>query len=344
MDCSIQLYSESYDVKSCNVTDATDNNALLFLKQTVRNSFIPNLLHKNGNYSEPTKELLQYLNFDFRLQPSLLHAVTNLHKGALVVDKEVIFIKVVEGYSRGKAMDIHAETNLKSVSTPSNSFYGSLSVGILEEADGGGSKRKLKIGSKTMNVSVTMSAKLLAEHPLNIGPETATTAWQIHPLTARIFYRVTEIKQFLEIMRSPAAYTMPTSLTTLRQLVSGFGDSTTFLPLRRAHEELDGDLMVPTTVFILCDTPHSQGYGTSANSTGKLASRFLQSLAMSMMTLLPTPDFSTDLHAFRMAAVLKNIQTNEKGKYKPSKSWDTLSSLSASLSINWNSMEVSLLL
>lgn len=56
MDCFIQLYSKSYDVKSFNVTNtSTDNNVLLFLKQTVRNSF----MHKDGNYSEPAKDLLQ---------------------------------------------------------------------------------------------------------------------------------------------------------------------------------------------------------------------------------------------------------------------------------------------
>jgi hypothetical protein len=79
-------------------------------------------------------------------------------------------------------------------------------------------------------------------------------------------------------------------------------------------------------VFTLCDTPHSEGYSTSSNSISKLASRFLKFLVKPMMVLLPIPDFSTDFHAFRTAAELKNIQPNEKGEYKPSKSWDTLSS------------------
>lgn len=60
-------------------------------------------------------EILQHLNFDFRLRPSLLHAVENLHRGSIVVGKEVIFIMDVEAYGRERACHIHAETNLKSI-------------------------------------------------------------------------------------------------------------------------------------------------------------------------------------------------------------------------------------
>ncbi|KAG1137089.1 hypothetical protein G6F37_011562 [Rhizopus arrhizus] len=90
----------------------------------------------------------------------------------------------------------------------------------------------------------------------------------------------------LEIACSPAIYTMPTSLTSLRQLISGFGNPGTFLRLRTAYKGLDGDPMALITVFTLCDTPHSHGYDTSANSTGKLTLCFLQSLAMSMMNTM----------------------------------------------------------
>lgn len=237
------------------------------MKQVVETSFLPNLLSKNGDYSEPFPELLHHLNFDYRLKPSLLRAVANLRRGSIVVDKEVIFVMVAEVYGRGKASDTHAETNLKSLPTPASSFYGSLSIGIHEEANSGTIKRKLKIVSRSMNVLVTMSCCLKSQQSLNIGPETASTLQQVKPLTARIFYCDSEIKQFLNAM-SDNTFTVPKSLTSLRQLTSGFGDSTTYLPFRAAHEELNDDLMVPATVFTLCDMPHNQGYGTSSKSTG----------------------------------------------------------------------------
>jgi hypothetical protein len=111
-------------------------------------------------------------------------------------------------------------------------------------------------------------------------------------------------------MRSSATYTMPTSLTSLRQLLSGFGDPSIFLPLCAAHEELDDDFMVPTIIFTLCGTPHSPCYDVS---------RYLQSLIMPMINAMPTPDFSTVLGEFKTATALKNIRANEKGEYKPSK-------------------------
>ena len=58
MSFIIQIHKELYDVKSCGVTVATDNNALLFLKQIVRSPFIHDVMLKNGDYTKPTKELL----------------------------------------------------------------------------------------------------------------------------------------------------------------------------------------------------------------------------------------------------------------------------------------------
>lgn len=77
---------------------------------------------------EPTAELLGHLNYDFRLYPSLLHAVAKLHTGSLIADKDVIFAMTAEAYGRAKPVDIHGETSMKSFPSPSNCLYGSLSL------------------------------------------------------------------------------------------------------------------------------------------------------------------------------------------------------------------------
>ncbi|KAI8384658.1 uncharacterized protein BYT42DRAFT_612341 [Radiomyces spectabilis] len=140
---------------------------------------------------------------------------------AIIVEKEVVFVLVAEAYGRSKSIDIHGETNQKSYPTPSSCKYESLSVGVFEESDGNGMKQKLKIGSKTMNILVTMSAPLRSQNGLDIGPETSASPQAIRPSTAKIFYRDTEIQRYLDIMRNPGNYDLPTNVVSLRQLVSG---------------------------------------------------------------------------------------------------------------------------
>ncbi|KAG2235164.1 hypothetical protein INT48_003508 [Thamnidium elegans] len=85
------------------------SDVTILLKKTVRSSFVPNLLEENGEYSGLTKEL---------------------HTGALVIDKEVIFTIASEAYSRSKATDIHGKSDPKSVPPESNSYYGSMCAGV----------------------------------------------------------------------------------------------------------------------------------------------------------------------------------------------------------------------
>lgn len=75
MNCTFQLHKETYDIKSSTVVHMPNENSSMFLRQTIRNSIFPGLLQKNGDYIEPSSELLQHLNTDFRLQPALLHTV-----------------------------------------------------------------------------------------------------------------------------------------------------------------------------------------------------------------------------------------------------------------------------
>ncbi|KAI8391536.1 uncharacterized protein BYT42DRAFT_485886, partial [Radiomyces spectabilis] len=74
------------------------DKAVEYLKQSVRKSWLPNLLNKMGDYMEPAKDLQEALNFDFRRRPSFLQAVAKLHTGSIVIDKAVILILVAEAY------------------------------------------------------------------------------------------------------------------------------------------------------------------------------------------------------------------------------------------------------
>lgn len=78
----------------------------------------------------------------------------------------------------GKIIVIYDETNPNLVLMLSKHFYGSLSAGIHEEADSSGSKCKLKIENKFMNILVTMFARLKAEKPFDVGFEAAATTRQ----------------------------------------------------------------------------------------------------------------------------------------------------------------------
>ncbi|KAI7903777.1 uncharacterized protein BX663DRAFT_432324, partial [Cokeromyces recurvatus] len=89
------------------------------------------------------------------------------------------------------------------VPTVSNSHYESLCAGVYNESDGSSLKCKLKIGSKTMNILVTISIRVSAKKPVNIGPETSTTSYLIRSKAVRIFHCVDEVHQFIEIMCDP---------------------------------------------------------------------------------------------------------------------------------------------
>ncbi|KAL0090706.1 hypothetical protein J3Q64DRAFT_1611771, partial [Phycomyces blakesleeanus] len=94
------------------------------------------------------------------------------------------------------AIDIHSESDQNSVPAVSGFRYEFLYVCSY----GGSTKRKLKIGSKTMNILVTISVRVSTEKSVDIGPETSTTSYFVRSKAARIFYRVDEINQFTETM------------------------------------------------------------------------------------------------------------------------------------------------
>ncbi|ORE06545.1 hypothetical protein BCV72DRAFT_335841 [Rhizopus microsporus var. microsporus] len=141
--------------------------------------------------SPPTESLLKELTNDFRFTPSLLHA------GAFVVaNDEVLVLLACKVYGGFKSADIHNDNPMKS--TPS--FCEKIFVEIYEEFDGVEIKKMLKIGAKYMDILVTMSTGLTTEN----------------------------IERFKETMAQGAEYCPPQDLNALCQLVSGFGDLSTY--------------------------------------------------------------------------------------------------------------------
>ncbi|ORX56913.1 hypothetical protein DM01DRAFT_1238258 [Hesseltinella vesiculosa] len=152
-------------VKLCQGTEiGTEDRAVILgeagarLQRVMKNSWLPRLSEKYGDYAEPGEPLLAALNADFRFQPGLLKAVAELHAGAIVVDKDVTLALVCEAYARSKSVDVHSESLNLSLpsSNPSSAYPSTLTAGVFNEADGHGTKAKLKIASTSM----------LGPHPL----------------------------------------------------------------------------------------------------------------------------------------------------------------------------------
>lgn len=86
---------------------------------------------------------------------------------------------------------------------------------------------------------------------------------------------------------------------------------------------------MPATISTICDLLHNPGYGSAVNAPGKLASRFLQALAVSVINQLPI-DFSPALDAFSNVKLVKGSQSST------SLAWKNLSAFVGSLAINLN--------
>jgi hypothetical protein len=80
---------------------------------------------------------------------------------------------------------------------------------------------------------------------------------------------------------------IPKSISSLRQLLSGFGKACIFAAWRATLECLDADLLQPTTIFTIADLPSNQGYGISDTSIAKTASSILQCVAIAVMLRKP---------------------------------------------------------
>ncbi|ORX61964.1 hypothetical protein DM01DRAFT_1369885 [Hesseltinella vesiculosa] len=261
------------------------------------------LVEKLGDYVESDEALLAALNSDFRIEPHLLQAMAELHTGAIVLDKEVNLALVCEAYARSKSIDIHAESlNLSLPPTNISSAYPStLTAGVFDEADGHGTKPKLKVARATRNVFVTMAAPLLRDRQVDVGPSSSPLT--LRPSKTRAFYQKNKVGIVLAHVHGRSPLSPLPTISSLRQLTSSFNDPSTFMPWRTSLDCLNNDHQLPATVFTLCDLPHNQGYGTANLSPENLASRLLQAAARAFLDRSKRLDFSTPLHLIK--ALLK---------------------------------------
>lgn len=168
LESVLQLHDENgQGVQSSTEPSIAGNN--VYVEKSTASSRLPGLIDTFA-FTEATTEVIECLNLDFRLSPSLLHAVAALHTGCVIVDEyNLVFMLTAEVYSRSKSLDAHAKTNLKSIPLPCNATYDGLAIGIYKESDGGAAKKKLKIGSKSMNVLITMLTDV-PKNEASIGP------------------------------------------------------------------------------------------------------------------------------------------------------------------------------
>ncbi|KAG0183721.1 hypothetical protein DFQ28_001142, partial [Apophysomyces sp. BC1034] len=150
-----------------------------------------------------------------------------------------------------------------------------------EESDGGAAKRKLKIGSKSMNVLITM----LTDVPKNevlIGPETSLS---LNSSKTRIFYDDAKLDKFIRLSKNQQTEThkYPLCVSSMRQLTSGFDKTSTYALWRATLPGFDNDLLQPATVFTVTDLPGNQGYGHGDKSIIKTASSLLQIVAIAVL-------------------------------------------------------------
>ncbi|ORX53489.1 hypothetical protein DM01DRAFT_1336027 [Hesseltinella vesiculosa] len=338
----LQLHTNETNIVTNSLVAHNQENAPrdlteVTLRQIISKSPLPHLLDKLGTLVEPSPVLLKALNTDFRQCPSLVQAVATLHTGALIFDNEVVLILAAEVYGRSKSQDTHGEVNLASLPQANECAYpSSLLVGLVHEADGHGMKKKLKIGSKTMNMLVTMGARLPKDQCIvDIGPSSSAKASSLRPTHTRIFYQEAKVKKFLDCFHNHSLSdpvsdddsSAPTiTVSALRQLTTAFDHPSTFTPWRSVLGEFDADLTLPSTVFTVCDMPH-QSYGSSSTATEKIASQFLQALAWAYLkpSAKMIPDFANALETFHAVQRVRKIK-NMNGK-----DWSTLDRFVTSL-------------
>ncbi|KAI9275623.1 hypothetical protein BDA99DRAFT_192414 [Phascolomyces articulosus] len=183
----------------------------------------------------------------------------------------------------------------------------SLFVGVCEEADGSGSKDKLKIGGMGMNILSTMSVIIGSKMTVGMGPETRLT----NPGEGSIFYQAKVVQHFKNCMREKKKYVVEPNLNSISQVVSGFNDPSTYKPYSELWKPLvNNDILLPATIFKLCDLPHTD-YGASNTLAAKIGSRSMKSLVVASLLEEHTLSKSEVDDSFRMFYTNTNESSNQ---------------------------------
>ncbi|KAI8886921.1 hypothetical protein K501DRAFT_269303 [Backusella circina FSU 941] len=89
----------------------------------------------------------------------------------------------------------------------------------------------------------------------------------------------------LEVLASLSKNHLPpgkSKVSCIRQLPSSFDHILIYKPWRATLDDFDDTRFMPTTVFTLCDTPDSDGYGSINKSCTKLDSLLLKKVAIAL--------------------------------------------------------------
>ncbi|KAG1469489.1 hypothetical protein G6F56_003229 [Rhizopus delemar] len=308
LDAIVQLHQEKMTIEPTRKQLDNNQNNIGVLKE-IRASCLPGIFDLD-NYVQADEELIRLLNFDYCLAPKLLHAVAQLHTGSIVsIGDELMLLLATEGYARSKGTDARAEASIKSLPPDSLSLF----VGVCEEADGSGSKDKLKIGGIGMNILSTMSVIVGNKMTVNIGPETRLT----NPGKGTIFYQAKAVQHFKNCMKEKKKYVVEPNSYGIRQVVSGFNDPLTYKPYRASWKSLaNNDILLPATIFKFCDLPHTD-YGASNSPAAKIGSRFMKLLAVASLLEEHTLSKSESSNQWKeLNKFVKYLESEFEGKEK----------------------------
>ncbi|KAL1930699.1 hypothetical protein VTP01DRAFT_10861 [Rhizomucor pusillus] len=113
-------------------------------------------------------------------------------------------------------------------------FSAPIFIGLVDESDGHGQKKKFKIGSLHMNIFVTSSVMLCQD-----------------------FLAISlAIEKYLSLLESSETKNAPVSVGDLRQVLLSFADPSTYMPYRATLESFDNDFfsLRPSLLYAACPT------------------------------------------------------------------------------------------
>lgn len=119
----------------------------------------------------------------------MLDLILDFFRGAIISDNNMnLIILTTEVYSRSASVDSHCEATEFSV-PPSNL---DISCGIYNKSDGDVEKTKLIIGTKTINLLVTVSVEISKDPVVHVGPGVEFSSNCIPLDSFKIFVRTKE--------------------------------------------------------------------------------------------------------------------------------------------------------